>query len=450
MLNSAGVPSVASFVQVSAAASRTSRPSPPFISPASNVTVNPASRSRSPGAGSDPDGVDQRPTPGPSPAASGSERPWRSRQRDLLNARDLCRIVHGDGQWRRSSVHRRRARLRFQTSRLPPHRGRERSRPARAAHTFTVAAVTRAAVYGTSTFSVSGLPANTTSSFNPLSLQRLASTTLTVSTSSTTPAGSYPLTIRGTSGSVVRTATVTLTVTVAGDFSLSGAPASQTVNNGAGATYTVSIRHAARVLRNREPFGRCAAQVRDGYVQPRVDRAIGHVGVDSLDQEADEAGNLLGHRHRHQRRHPRAFHDRRSGGAVTSMEISRRTLLQRIATGAAVGAGLPALRAHRSRRAPSSQSRETHQVRPVRLHLSENPYGPSPRVAGCTPPGFDRLNQTLPGVRRRNAPEQGRHDSRGQARQIVLGCGSSELLRMAASAFSGPGGKSCSRIPLST
>jgi hypothetical protein len=51
------------------------------------------------------------------------------------------------------------------------------------------------------------------------------------------------LTIRGTSGSVVRTATVTLTVsvTVTGDFSLSGTPASQTVNSGAAGTYTMSV-----------------------------------------------------------------------------------------------------------------------------------------------------------------------------------------------------------------
>jgi uncharacterized membrane protein len=113
--------------------------------------------------------------------------------------------------------------------------------PPTASTTFTVSLLPGPQFTGTVDFSVTGLPANTTSAFSPLSIAASGTTTLTVSTSGTTPAGSYPLTIRGTSGSVVRTATVTLTVTVAGDFSLSGTPASQTVNNGADATYTISV-----------------------------------------------------------------------------------------------------------------------------------------------------------------------------------------------------------------
>jgi hypothetical protein len=113
--------------------------------------------------------------------------------------------------------------------------------PPTASTTFSASLLPGPQFTGTVDFSVTGLPANTTSAFSPLSIAASGTTTLTVSTSGTTPAGSYPLTIRGTSGSVVRTATVTLTVTVAGDFSLSGTPASQTVNNGADAAYTISV-----------------------------------------------------------------------------------------------------------------------------------------------------------------------------------------------------------------
>jgi hypothetical protein len=115
--------------------------------------------------------------------------------------------------------------------------------PPTASTTFTVSLLPGPQFTGTVDFSVTGLPANTTWAFSPPSIAASGATTLAVTTSSTTPAGSYPLTIRGTSGSVVRTATVTLTVsvTVTGDFSLSGTPASQTVNSGAAGTYTMSV-----------------------------------------------------------------------------------------------------------------------------------------------------------------------------------------------------------------
>jgi histidinol-phosphate aminotransferase len=123
------------------------------------------------------------------------------------------------------------------------------------------------------------------------------------------------------------------------------------------------------------------------------------------------------------------------------MDISRRTLLQRIATGAAVGVGLPALTGARLSARAIEPVEGNPPVRPVRLHLSENPYGPSPRVAAA-------LRQDLTGSIKRY-PESAAATlqnkvatTHGVGRaQIVLGCGSSELLRMAATAFSGPGRK---------
>ncbi|HTD24876.1 MAG TPA: glycosyl hydrolase [Terriglobales bacterium] len=58
----------------------------------------------------------------------------------------------------------------------------------------------------------SGLPTGATASFTPASVNGSGSSTLAVSTSSTTPAGSFTLTITGTSGSLTHTAMVTLIV----------------------------------------------------------------------------------------------------------------------------------------------------------------------------------------------------------------------------------------------
>jgi len=96
---------------------------------------------------------------------------------------------------------------------------------------------------GTVNFSVSGLPAGAAGTFNPASVATSGSTTLSVTTSSTTPAGSYPLTITGTSGSIVHTNSVTLVVNTAPvpDYSISASPASQTVIQGAGTSYTATV-----------------------------------------------------------------------------------------------------------------------------------------------------------------------------------------------------------------
>src|SRR5262249_35453821 len=62
-----------------------------------------------------------------------------------------------------------------------------------------------------------------------------------VSTATSIAAGTYPLTITATSGAVVHSAAATLVVTAPPDFSVSAAPASQSVVAGAGATYTVGV-----------------------------------------------------------------------------------------------------------------------------------------------------------------------------------------------------------------
>ncbi|MBY8873122.1 M4 family metallopeptidase [Micromonospora sp. PLK6-60] len=63
----------------------------------------------------------------------------------------------------------------------------------------------------TVTLSASGLPSGASASFNPASVTAGGSSTLTITTSSSTPTGTYSVTVTGT-GSVTRTATYTLTV----------------------------------------------------------------------------------------------------------------------------------------------------------------------------------------------------------------------------------------------
>ncbi len=95
---------------------------------------------------------------------------------------------------------------------------------------------------GSVSLSVSGLPSGSAGTFNP-NPATAASSTLSVTTSATTPTGSYPLTITGVSGALTRTTTATLVVTgpVTADFSLSASPTSRSIARGASTTYTVTI-----------------------------------------------------------------------------------------------------------------------------------------------------------------------------------------------------------------
>jgi hypothetical protein len=91
---------------------------------------------------------------------------------------------------------------------------------------------------GVVTFSVTGLPSGATASFNPSSVAGSGSSTLSVSTSGSTPMGSYPLTITATSGNLTHSTQVTLAVA---DFSIAASPSSRTVSRNSKTTYTVTV-----------------------------------------------------------------------------------------------------------------------------------------------------------------------------------------------------------------
>ena len=95
---------------------------------------------------------------------------------------------------------------------------------------------------GTVGLSVSGLPTGATGTFNPASIAGSGASTLTIGTVSSTPAGSYKLTITGTDGaSLTHTTSVTLLVNGPSDFTISATPASRTVSAGSSTSYTVNI-----------------------------------------------------------------------------------------------------------------------------------------------------------------------------------------------------------------
>ncbi|TDC35623.1 S8 family peptidase [Micromonospora sp. 15K316] len=82
--------------------------------------------------------------------------------------------------------------------------------------TATVGTATTSGSAQSVSLSASGLPSGATASFSPATVTSGGSSTLTVTTSASTPAGSYPVTITGTGASATRTATYTLTVTGTG------------------------------------------------------------------------------------------------------------------------------------------------------------------------------------------------------------------------------------------
>jgi uncharacterized membrane protein len=99
---------------------------------------------------------------------------------------------------------------------------------------------------GSVSLSASGLPSGVTATFSPNPITNgSGNSTMSVTTSSGTPAGTYTLTVTGTSTSpsLTHSTTVTLVVNTAstGNFSLSASLSSQTVTAGNSASYTATI-----------------------------------------------------------------------------------------------------------------------------------------------------------------------------------------------------------------
>ncbi|MGO8670043.1 MAG: malectin domain-containing carbohydrate-binding protein [Capsulimonadaceae bacterium] len=107
--------------------------------------------------------------------------------------------------------------------------------------TYIISTTGASGFAGQVSMAVSGLPTGATSSFGP-SPVGTGFTVMNVYSASTTPVGTYTLTVTGTCGTEVQTVTVTLVVVAvpAMNFSLSSNTSTQTVNASATALYTIT------------------------------------------------------------------------------------------------------------------------------------------------------------------------------------------------------------------
>jgi hypothetical protein len=237
ILDSAGVPSVARFIRLMTGPPANQAPTATISNPSSNVTVNPGGSVSFAGSGSDSDGTiasyswsfaggspatSNVATPGPVTYSTPGSYAASLTVTDNLSATSAPAV-------RTITV------ANFSLSATP---GSNSVLPGGGtSYTATVTPIN--GFTGGVSFGVLGLPSGATASFTPASVTGSGSTTMAVSTSAATPAGTYTLTINATSGPVTRSANVTLVVV--GNFSLSASPTSRTVARGGNTSYVVSV-----------------------------------------------------------------------------------------------------------------------------------------------------------------------------------------------------------------
>jgi hypothetical protein len=238
LLNTAGVPAVASFVQVSLAPTD-QPPKGTIVSPASDLTIQAGKSVSFSGTGSDPDGTVSAYSwvfPGGNPAASSVHNPG-SVTFSSPGTYVASLTVTDNGGLNDPSPPIRTITVvpSFTLSATPT----STTVAAGGTGTYTVTLTQGNGFSGTVSFSVTGLPSGATGLFNPSSMTTSGSSTLSISTSASTPPGSYTLTITGTSGQASNTATVTLVV--GANFTVSVSPKSRTIARGKSGTYTVTL-----------------------------------------------------------------------------------------------------------------------------------------------------------------------------------------------------------------
>ncbi|MGB2713186.1 MAG: galactose oxidase-like domain-containing protein [Vicinamibacterales bacterium] len=236
VLDNAGVPSVARFVRLAAAAPNQA-PIAAITSPSGNVTVNPGGTVSFSGTGTDADGSISAYSwtfSGGSPSASSAANPGPVSY-STPGTYAASFIVTDDKGLESQAVTRTITVSNFSVSATPSSQAVMAGQSA----TYTATVTPASGFTGAVDFSVTGLPSGATATFTPPSVSGSGSSSLVVSTSGLTPSGTYPLTVRGTSGPVTRTANVTLVVN--GDFAIAASPTSRTISRGSSTTYSVTV-----------------------------------------------------------------------------------------------------------------------------------------------------------------------------------------------------------------
>src|SRR5271157_1923708 len=110
--------------------------------------------------------------------------------------------------------------------------------------TSTIATTISGGFNSAISLSATGTPTGTTVSFNPSTIAAPSSgnSTMTITVGSSTPAGTYPITVTGNGAGAQQNATVTLTVTAGGKptFTISASPTSLTITQGNQGTSTIT------------------------------------------------------------------------------------------------------------------------------------------------------------------------------------------------------------------
>ena len=240
VLNSAGVPSVATFVRLSPSAPSNQPPVATINSPASNLTVIAGEAVSFSGTGTDPDGSVSAYSwafPGGSPSSSSVAAPGNVVY-STAGTNMASFTVTDNGGVQSQPVTRTVDVTDFTLSAVP---GSQSVLPG-STGSYTVSTTPQNGFSGTISFGVTGLPPGATAAFSPTSVGAGQSTTLTVATVTTIAPGSYPLTITASSGPLSHSVGVTLVV--AGDFSIGvtpSTPSSRTIGKGGSASYSITV-----------------------------------------------------------------------------------------------------------------------------------------------------------------------------------------------------------------
>ncbi|MFZ0636176.1 MAG: galactose oxidase-like domain-containing protein [Candidatus Acidiferrales bacterium] len=227
ILNSSGVPSLATFVQLSAKPTDTP-PTGSITSPSSNPTIGTGQKVNFAGSGTAPDGSIAGYSwvfPGGSPASSTLADPGNVTYSTAGTYVASLTVTDNDGltdpspETRTITVG-----PDFTVSSTPA----SQTVAAGNATTYTVTVSAGTGFTGSVSFGVSGLPANATATFNPTSVTTSGSSTLSISTTTSVASGTYSLVIAGTSGGLTNISAATLIVNGSTDTQPPTAPTNLT------------------------------------------------------------------------------------------------------------------------------------------------------------------------------------------------------------------------------
>jgi hypothetical protein len=242
LLNSAGVPSAAQFVQLTPTPADIP-PTGTISSPATDVTITAGQAVFFSGSGSDPDGTISAYSwtlPGGSPNASALASPGNviysaaGTFAATLTVTDNANMTDPNPPTRKVTVN---PAPDFSVSASPASRSEVQG--GNAPYTVTVSALN--GFSDTVNFSVSSLPSGATAGFAPASVTGAGSSTLTVTTAAGTPVGTYTLQITGATATLSHSVNVTLSVTSAANFALSASPTTVRIPRGGSGADTVSV-----------------------------------------------------------------------------------------------------------------------------------------------------------------------------------------------------------------